>query len=808
MRDVRVLELESTIAASYCGRLFAAAGAEVVMHEPPDGAPLRREGVWSAHDFSLFHEYLSAGKRSTRRARDGQLDERALRWADVIISACDGDPDRIMARDATIKRINPAAVHIVTSGFGLTGPCRTWTATSLTDWASGGYLFITGSPDREPVQGGGPWPSYITGATAAVAAQAALLHAVRTGEGQLVDIACMEAVASAHQWSLTMVTHVGAVKGRWGTRFGETYHPMSLFRCADDRWVCIGATTRDQWENFCITVDAVELLADDALFAPGVRFERADEIDAAAQPWLDARSATQAVTELQAARVPASEVLDYAEVLAMTQLDDRQFLVDRSDLAPGARMPGLPFRVGGFSPGATAPDLGADDDWFEAALAAPPPARTLPVIDLADVRIMEFSLAWAGPLTGRFLGDLGANVIKVEHPASRGLGTAGVRPERDGLDAWKWGELAPASTRAEIFPDADPGQRPWNRMGVWNKMNRSKRSFCLDAKAPGGAEVLARLVADVDVLVHNYSPRGARSLGITHEDLCAHNERIVSVAMTGYGETGPMAAYSSYGPILEACGGFDQATGYVDEAPIRVGVAMPDAVGGLHGAFAVLAALWERGATNGAVHVDLSQLETLLSIAGESLLWTSTQGAAPRPVGNRSRDLAPQGVYACAGNERWIAISIQDDARWQRFCGILGALMPTGWEHADLDARRQDHDELDRIIGRWTASRSAEDVGALLQGAGIAACLAYTSRDLVEHEHLRHRGLMVVLDHPDIGPRAFPGTPIHMERTPVRVWRAPMLGEHNDEVLRRLGYDDADAIRLRRCGAIADEPPD
>lgn len=808
MRGLRVVELAGSLAGAYCGRLFAGSGADVVLLEPATGAPLRQRGPWLSPEGgdepprSASHEYLDAAKRSVVLAGDDEVDA-TLKWADLVISSCDGDVEGAGRLWQRIAGLNPRAVHVVVSGFGLTGPCAGWKHSDLVDWASGGHLFITGDPRREPVAGGGPWDSYLAGATAAVGAQAAVVDSARTGRGQLVDVGAMEAVASLHQWSLTMYTHTGVVKQRWGHRFGESHHPMALYRCRDG-WICIGAATGEQWENLCITTEQVELLADEELFAPAARFERADEIDERLQPWLEQRSTEEAVEQLQAARVPASRVLSFNQVLDVDQLRERRFWSERADVAPGAKMPSVPFRVGPVDRLAPAPQLGAHTEAFLAELSGGAERSPLPRLDLRDVTMVEFSVAWAGPLAGRFMADLGVEVVKVEHPTSRGLGVTG-GDERAAKD-WTWGTLPDPQIRAGVFPHAEPRERWWNRMGIWNKMNRNKKSLCLDVKAPGGMDVLAALIRRSDVVVHNYTPRGAASLGLDAPTLAGIHPTVSSVAMTGYGETGPMSSHSSWGPILEAFSGFDEASGYRGEGPMRMGFALPDAVGGVHGAFAILAALWEREVTGAAVHVDLSQLETLLAIAGESLLAASVHGSDPPRRGNRSPDVAPQGVYRCAGDDSWVALTVRSDQEWSAIVAAVGDELSS---FAELStAQRIDrHDVIDDAISRWTGPRPAAEAAAALQAAGVPACPVFTNGDLVDSDHLAHRGFIVAWDQPDVGVQRFPGFPIHFGSRDVRLGPAPPLGAHNDEVLRSLGYDAETVRDLERQETIASAPP-
>ena len=377
MRGLRVLELAGGVAGAYCGRLFATTGADVVLLEPPDGAPLRSAPPWldppapGEAPRSASHEYLDAYKRSVVLDRDDARVDRLLARADLVISTSDGDPDPARALHERIRAANPAAVHAVLSGFGLTGRWAAWRRSDLVDWASGGHLFLTGEAGREPLQGGGPWATYLTGATAAVGAQAALFTARRTGRGDLVEVGAMESGAAAHQWSTTMYTHTGVVKGRWGNRHGESHHPLSLFRCSDG-WVAIGAASREQWENLCVAMDRVELLADERLYAPAERFDRADEIDVELNAWLARFTAVEAVDILQEHRVPASRVLTMSETLRDPHLGSRGFWVTAEHLGPDARMPGLPFRLGDEDPPfRPAPRLGEHTDEVLAEASTP-----------------------------------------------------------------------------------------------------------------------------------------------------------------------------------------------------------------------------------------------------------------------------------------------------------------------------------------------------------------------------------------------------------------------------------------------------
>ena len=735
LQGVSVVEVAGGVATAWCARLLGQLGADVIVAEPPEGSPLRARPPLLPSGESPWHLWLNADKASAVVDTEAALAQLA-HGADVVVHPVTGTepPGMVEARAEAFRRATPRQVFAALSPFGLTGPWRGLAASELTEWAAGGHLHLTGDAHREPVQGGGPWPAYFTGSTAVIGIMAAAFDAARTGEGQLVDVGAMETMAAAHQWTLTAWTHHGYVKRRDGNRLAESYHPLTIYQCRDG-WVQVAAATNEQFEAVCILTDSVELLADDDLMVPAGRYDRADDIDQAVAPWFAEQTTVDAVDALQQVRVPAAVVNDVPGVLADEQLRHRRYWSPVPAAGADARVPGPAFWVGSREPAApvAAPDLGDGRRWgaagARASSAGAPGARdepAIPPLDLSGVRVLEFSVAWAGPLTGRFLADLGADVIKVEHPTSRGLAIVpgGAAP------GWAWGDLPPSSVRNGTWPATDPGPRWFNSMGMFNKLQRNKRSLCLDVKAPGGTEVLHRLVAQSDVVLNNYSPRGVASLGIDHDSLAAVNPHIITVSMSGYGATGPMASHFSFGPILETHAGLASTTGYPEGGPLRVGVAFPDPAGGLLGTVATLGALWQRATSGQGLAVDLSQLETLLPLIGDHLLVTSATGVAPLRLGNRSLSFAPQGVYRCGGDDQWLALTVRSDDEWRSLVAIIGSAAPSGSAESvglaspayeAVETRRDRHDLIDEYITAWTSQRGKFEAMAALQARGIPA---------------------------------------------------------------------------------------
>jgi len=429
---------------------------------------------------------------------------------------------------------------------------------------------------------------------------------------------------------------------------------------------------------------------------------------------------------------------------------------------------------------------------------------------LSGLRVLEFTVAWAGPLAGRFLADLGAEVVHLEHSSSRGVGTTGVGGFRvtEEMGDWKWGQLPGPVFRSGIYPDADPGEHPWNRQGMFNKMQRNKLSLCMDVKTPQGHEALIELIKVSDVVLDNFSPRGIRNMGLDWDSLKEINPRLVRISLSGYGHTGPDQMRVSWGPNLESHSGMAAMTGYPDtDAPLKLGPAMPDPIGGLHATIAMLAALAERDRTGEGQFIDLAQFETFGSIGGELYLTASVTGEPPTRYGNRSPDRAPQGVYRSQGDDEWVAISVETDAEWAALAGVLGGALDGGGEtYATLEGRIAHHDELDAAISAWTGARTKEAAMDELQAAGVRAGAVMSNKDIVEDEHLAARNFMRDIDTVDVGVRAFPGFPIHFEDpAEVPMKGSPPLGGDNEKVLTEwLGYPVEKVRELEAAGVLAD----
>ena len=389
---------------------------------------------------------------------------------------------------------------------------------------------------------------------------------------------------------------------------------------------------------------------------------------------------------------------------------------------------------------------------------------------LESVRILDFTWVVAGPVATRILADQGAEVIKIER--------------RDSLDL---------------------GSR---RGGFTGNLFRGKESTVINMSDPRGREIARKLVAISDVVIDNFSARVMRNWGMDYESLTQIKPDIIAVSMSGFGHTGPQKDYVSYGPTLQALSGYTLLMRHEGKAPAGWGYSYADMSGGYSGALAVLMALWYRRRTGQGQFVDLSQFETISSVMGPALLNIMANGATIAPFGNQSQEApaAPHGVYRCAGEDRWCAITIFTEDEWQTFCQVLGnPVWVSDARFSTLAHRLQHQAVLDGHVEEWTRNHTPEEVMTRLQHVGVTAGLVANGADMNRDPQLRARGYWAQVQTPEGDNVTLDGPPIKLSATQGAVAApGPFLGEQTETVLRRLlNYTDADIAHLKAERVVA-----
>jgi crotonobetainyl-CoA:carnitine CoA-transferase CaiB-like acyl-CoA transferase len=411
---------------------------------------------------------------------------------------------------------------------------------------------------------------------------------------------------------------------------------------------------------------------------------------------------------------------------------------------------------------------------------------------LAGYRVLELTEVWAGPFGTSVLGDLGAEVIRVESFPRASM----TRPVG--------GPFAGARMIAGE-PDAP---RPWDRSPGYHVANRNKLGIALNAVHPRGHELLLRLVALTDALVIGYSAGTVARMGLDYATLQKLKPDLVMVSMPGWGEAGPYQGFATLGSGLDAFAGHHYLRSYPDLGPASVGgIFHSDATGAVAVAFAVMSGLYYRERAGAGQYIDLSQAEVLLShLPGPLFDWTLNRRAR-HPVGNADPEASPHGCYPCREPDSWVVIAARTQAQWQALVEVMGR---PDWALQErfqtLAGRIAYRDELDAALAGWTRERTPLEVFECLAAAGVPAGPVYNTAELLSDRHLAARSFFHEVDYPELKPFPRPGPIWRLSRTPSAVRRETnLLGEHNREVLGGLlGLDEAAIETLEREGIIGD----
>lgn len=793
--DLRVVDLSVGIPGAYCTKMLVDGGADVIKIESAEGDPLRRRpigGVAPAEDSDgLLFQYLAAGKRSvvTNASDLAALDRvRALLHdADVVVWSRGAALSEIFTPEV-LRDVAPRAVITAITPFGLEGPWVDRPVTEATLQAMGGSPMTRGNPARPPVVQGGRLADYSSGLNAAVGTLIARWRTRETGRGELVDVSQYESVL------MTMVMYPVTYDSIAGKPMRDNRRSnLPGIHETKDGFVGFMVVTGQQWLDFCVMVDQAGWLDDESLLLMDVRSGRRDELTGLIDQWT-AQHTTEEVLELASAlRVPAAEVGRGSTIPQFEQMAARGMYV--TNPGGGFLQPAPPYWLlhSGAStrPIAAAPRLGEHTEsvaaWGPRAEAAVGEVGELP---LAGLRIADFTNNWAGPVIGHVLAMHGADVIHVE---------SAQRP-----DPIRYNTIKPMSE-----------ENWWEYSPLFHGPNFGKRDLTLDMGSERGRELALQLIAESDVVVENFSPRVMEAWGLGWDEIKAANPKAVFVRAPAFGISGPWRDRGGYAQTMEMASGLAWLTGWPDEAPEIPNGPMDPLAGG-HGTVGLLVALEHRRRTGEGTLVEAPMIGGALNIAAELVIAHSAHAVEIGRAGNRSPDAAPQGAYQCAdtgydGKEgAWVFISVETDEQW---IGLQAALGKPDWAAAPAliaaTGRQEAHDAIDAELARWCATRTSEEVEAMLLDAGVPAGRFRAQHEPGSSEQERARGFFERVAHPLLGETVGYAYPAKLMAGPATRNRshAPLLGEHNADVLRDvLGLSPEEIAHLDAEGVIGQAP--
>lgn len=398
---------------------------------------------------------------------------------------------------------------------------------------------------------------------------------------------------------------------------------------------------------------------------------------------------------------------------------------------------------------------------------------------LSDIRVVDCGQALAGPICATYLGDMGADVVKIERPGGEVFRNN--RRERNGV--------------------------PFNP--AFEQFNRNKRSLCLNLKTEEGCDAVLQLTDMADVFVQNWPPGVAERLGVDYETLSKRNPDLVYVHVTGYGETGPLATKPAMDTIIQHISGLSSLMGYEGQPPIRCQSSVADYYAGCHAAISALGALRHRDKGKGGQKVSISLLESLMHNMDGAFEYYNNLDEVPRRAG-RNAFFNPDMLYGgAAAADGWVCVALllYSESMWEGFCDIVNRDDLRDDPQYRTDAGRlADAAELTAIFEEWLSKQSVETAVDTLNDAGIPAAAHRTIAEAAEMEHIAERDVFRTVQHPLLGEIELTNTPLSLSETPPNIDRhAPVLGEHNRDVLSELGYEEGDLARLEEAGIIPDD---
>jgi crotonobetainyl-CoA:carnitine CoA-transferase CaiB-like acyl-CoA transferase len=396
------------------------------------------------------------------------------------------------------------------------------------------------------------------------------------------------------------------------------------------------------------------------------------------------------------------------------------------------------------------------------------------MMPLEGLRVIDASTILAGPLCCQILGDFGADVIKIEHPAS-GDGMRGHGRQKDGVPLW------------------------------WKEISRNKRTVGLDLSVPEGADVFGRLAATADVVVENFRPGTLERWGLGPDRLRDLNRGLVLVRVTGFGQAGPYAGRPGFGTLAEAMSGFAYLTGEAAGPPTLPAFGLADSICGIAAATAALTALRHRDVHGGDGQVvDISILEPIMTSVGPAPTVYDQLGVVEERHGNRSANNAPRNTYRTSDGS-WVAVSTSAQRIAERVLRLVGhpEVIAEPW-FASGRGRASRADLLDRLVGDWIAARTRADVLAAFEAAGAAIAPVYSPRDIVEDPHVREAAMLTEVADPELGPMLMHNVMWRMSDTPGTIrFTGRAHGADTDAVLTgELGYDPEQVAGLRARGVV------
>jgi len=748
LTGLRVLETATGVAGPYAGRLLAMLGATVVKVEPPDGDPARHQQIDDEplNGTSPLFVHLNAGKAN--------VDPSAIdpAWAQVVID------DRVRTElDPAELADRPTGQRLISvTPWGIDGPRRGRIDDELIVQAQSGFLGFNRDPDGPPLRLPG-WPAqYMAGSLAATAALAS--HRLAA---EHIEVSWLAAFLNSVELCYADALHCERPRVPVGPHPPSAF-PSGAIPCADG-FVTPGSLRAIDWEMQFLLYGRADLVENKEFFGRKTRPNHVEEIWDIIRPWYAERTKREIFQNALDTPWAVGMVMSPTDALADEHLLARDVLQPVTTPDGPTRAIGSVWRGEGLPVANQALSARAADPAPAAVPAATTTSPASPGLTKLDgLRVIEMTVAWAGPYVGNLLSPLGADVIKIEAQAP--------------FDGWRAMKPYDHGMRPGL-EDLVADNRWFEASGFFNALNRGKRGCILSLATDEGRAVFLDLVASADAIVANFSAHVLPQLGLDWPTLQAANPGLVVVRMPAFGVEGPYSDAAGYGSIVEAMGGIGHRQGYEHEGARISNIYYPDPVAGVHAAVALLAGIHRRDRTGAGLELDLSHQEATWSLHGDALVLADRDGRDVGRVGNRQPG-CPVSAMVAAAEGRWVAV-VGDEAVAKVIDEVESSTDPVAAEELIERVERAGGTAV-IVLDPWTAPAVDPVLG-----------------------HLE------TVDHPITGPVRHIASPFRIDgaRPPTR-GPAPLFDQHTDEVIAEFaGYDAERLAALREAEVIGGELP-
>ena len=802
---IKVVEIANDISGAFAGKLFATYGANVILVETTFGDKIRNTSNEKTEKLNaeILGAYLHSGKKSIsidlELNTDRELLEQIILDSDVLIESY--APGELSSYGIDLSDLINKKTQIVICSitpYGQYGRHALWSATSLTAAASGGEMSLCGEPDLEPLKPVGHQAYYQGGLHAFAAISMALVAVKRSGFGDYIDLSLQE-IQNA---TLEGAGPAAFVRDSDATRTGNTPRATWGIHPTADGFIGLAGMPRQSFSIYeCIGRPE---LKEDPFFENAWEPDANDVLFGIIREWTSKRSSNEIFDTASKYRTPFTKIMSPHELIHSNNLKEINFWqeVDHPILGKHLLPAGPIIFDGDRGVQKRAPLVNEDSNIIRNAFSSinehiendrnsNSDSLAMP---LDGLRVIDVTQIWAGPYACRYLGDMGADVIKIEGPD---------------------------------FPDSVRGvggtlsEDQINKSAYFNEYNRNKKSLVIDLKSEVGKKAVLKLLSSADVFVENWSSGVATRLGLDYEKVKKIDPSLIYVSMPGFGHEGSDSNRVGYGPGIEQMGGLVWLQGYESQEPHKSGISYGDPIAGTTAAAAIAIALHRKELLNQGCHIVIPQRDGIIGLIGEYIVAESIGNPLPYREGNSNYQNVPSGVYQTKDSvpryqtdpdgtilneivDNYIAFEINDDTKWVSFCSLVEDKNLLKPEFTSKAARVNNKEKIEKIIKPWIREKYAEELAEKLQSLGISAAPVLSPLQLKYDEHLKDRLAFMTYKHFETGEQITTRPVWRYKRRPVQnIEPAPRFGEHTAEILKQLaGSTKKDINKWSAAGII------